>query len=193
MESFDVMHRANAEYLERLYQQYLANPHTLDAQWLAFFKGFEFGYGGHAPAVVPAACEGVAASDTPIKDVYALVHAYRELGHGIARLDPLGHNRPIRVGTFPLTASGRAHCLDATAGLVKVIGDARSDRLLGLHILAARASDLIAEGVLAMEFAASVEDLALTVHAHPTLSETLREASWVATQRALHYTKRVPT
>jgi dihydrolipoamide dehydrogenase len=57
---------------------------------------------------------------------------------------------------------------------------------LGLHILAARASDLIAEGVLAMEFAASVEDLALTVHAHPTLSETIREASLVAAKRALH-------
>lgn len=93
MESFDAIHRANAEYLERLYQQYLAKPHTLDAQWLAFFKGFEFGYGGHAPAVVPTAGEGVAASDTPTKDVYALVHAYRELGHSIARLDPLGHNR----------------------------------------------------------------------------------------------------
>ena len=93
MESFDVIHRANAEYLERLYQQYLANPHTLDAQWLAFFKGFEFGYGGHAPAVVPATGEDVATPDTPTKDVYALVHAYRELGHSIARLDPLGHNR----------------------------------------------------------------------------------------------------
>jgi len=94
MEPFDVIHRANAEYLERLYQQYLTNPRTLDAQWLAFFKGFEFGYGGHAPAVVPAAGEGVAAPDPLTKDVYALVNAYRELGHGIARLDPLGHNRP---------------------------------------------------------------------------------------------------
>lgn len=116
-----------------------------------------------------------------------VVYTFPELAAvGLTEEDAQQQGIPVRVGTFPLTASGRAHCLDATAGLVKVIGDARSDRLLGLHILAARASDLIAEGVLAMEFAASVEDLALTVHAHPTLSETIREASLVAAKRALH-------
>ncbi len=87
---------------------------------------------------------------------------------------------------FPLTANGRARCLDAAEGLVKVLGDAATDRLLGVHILAPRASDLIAEGVIAMEFAASVEDLALSVHAHPTLPEAIKEASLAALQRAIH-------
>jgi dihydrolipoamide dehydrogenase len=69
---------------------------------------------------------------------------------------------------------------------VKVIGDATTDRLLGVHILGARASDLIAEAVVAMEFAASVEDLALSVHAHPTLPEAIKEAALAALQRAIH-------
>jgi dihydrolipoamide dehydrogenase len=117
----------------------------------------------------------------------SVVYTFPELAAvGLTEEDAQQQGIPVRVGKFPLTASGRAHCLDATAGLVKVVGDARSDRLLGVHILAARASDLIAEGVLALEFAASVEDLALTVHAHPTLPETLREASLVAAQRAIH-------
>jgi dihydrolipoamide dehydrogenase len=71
-------------------------------------------------------------------------------------------------------------------GLVKVVGDASTDRLLGVHILAARASDLIAEGAVAIEFAASVEDLALSVHAHPTLPEAIKEASLAVLKRAVH-------
>ena len=83
----------------------------------------------------------------------------------------------VRIGKFPFTANGRARALNATDGLVKVIADAKTDRLLGLHILGARASDLIAEAALAMEFAASAEDIARSVHAHPTLPEAIREAA----------------
>lgn len=82
-----------------------------------------------------------------------------------------------RVGTFPFVANGRARCLDAAEGMVKVLADAKSDRLLGLHLVGPRASDLIAEAVVAMEFGAAAEDLARSVHAHPTLSEALREAA----------------
>lgn len=94
--------------------------------------------------------------------------------------------RQYRVGKFPFAASGRARCLDETEGLVKVLTDARTDRVLGVHILGPRASDLIAECVLAMEYAASAEDIARTCHAHPTLSEAVGEAARAAWTAALH-------
>jgi dihydrolipoamide dehydrogenase len=90
------------------------------------------------------------------------------------------------VGKFPFQANGRAKCLDETEGLVKIITDARTDRLLGMHILGPRASDLIAEGVLALEFGASAEDVARTCHAHPTLSEAVGEAARAAWAAAIH-------
>ncbi|MEX2541624.1 MAG: dihydrolipoyl dehydrogenase [Trueperaceae bacterium] len=91
-----------------------------------------------------------------------------------------------RKGVFPYLANGRARALGATEGKVKVLADARTDRILGVHIIGARAGDLIAEAVAAMNFGASSEDLARTVHAHPTLSELLREAALAVDGRALH-------
>jgi dihydrolipoamide dehydrogenase len=82
-----------------------------------------------------------------------------------------------KVGTFFFLANGRARCLDDTDGIVKIIADAKTDRVLGVHIVGPRASDLIAEAVMAMEFGAAAEDIARTMHAHPTLPETLREAA----------------
>jgi dihydrolipoamide dehydrogenase len=94
--------------------------------------------------------------------------------------------REYKVGTFPLSASGRAQAMDATTGLVKVIADAKTDRILGIHILGPNASELIAEAVVAMEFAASAEDLQRIVHAHPTISEAIHEAALAADKRAIH-------
>ncbi len=91
-----------------------------------------------------------------------------------------------RVGTFPFLANGRAHSLEDIDGLVKVISEEKTDRLLGLHILGGRASDLLAEGVVAMEFSASAEDLARTMHAHPTLSEAIKEAAMAVEKKAIH-------
>src|SRR5205814_132568 len=85
-----------------------------------------------------------------------------------------------------LVANGRARCLAETEGGVKVLADANTDRIVGLHILGPRASDLIAEAALAVEFAASAEDVARTVHAHPTLPEAVREAALAVAKRALH-------
>src|SRR3989442_1590765 len=82
-----------------------------------------------------------------------------------------------RVGTFSFLANGRARCMDEAEGLVKVIADTKADRVVGVHIAGPRASDLIAEAVVAMEFGAAAEDLARTMHAHPTLPEALREAA----------------
>ncbi len=94
--------------------------------------------------------------------------------------------RDYRVGRFPFLANGRARCLDETEGLVKVIADRKTDRLLGVHIFGPRASELIAEPTLAMEFAGSAEDIARTCHAHPTLSEAVREAALAVAGRAIH-------
>ena len=91
-----------------------------------------------------------------------------------------------KVGKFPFLANGRAKCLDETEGLVKVITDARSDHILGVHILGPRASELIAECVLAMEYGGSAEDIARTCHAHPTLSEAVAEGARAAWSKAIH-------
>jgi dihydrolipoamide dehydrogenase len=83
----------------------------------------------------------------------------------------------FKKGVFPFVANGRARALNATDGKVKILADANTDRVLGVHIIGARAGDLIAEAVAAIEFGASSEDIARTCHAHPTLSECLREAA----------------
>jgi len=93
---------------------------------------------------------------------------------------------PYKVGKFPFMANGRAHSLAATDGQVKIIAHEKTDRVLGIHILAARASDMLAEGVVAMAFSASAEDIARTMHAHPTLPEAIKEAALNVEKEAIH-------
>ena len=83
-------------------------------------------------------------------------------------------------------ALGRAQGAGETEGIVKIIAEAKSDEILGVHILGANASEIIAEAVLAMEYRASSEDLARTIHAHPTLSEAMHEAALAVDKRAIH-------
>ncbi len=91
-----------------------------------------------------------------------------------------------RAASFPLAASGRARTLDARDGFLRIVSDKADGRVLGVHIAAPHASDLIGEGVLAIEMGATVEDLALTVHAHPTFGELYGEAARIATGAPLH-------
>jgi len=91
-----------------------------------------------------------------------------------------------KVGSFPFAGIGRAHANGDTSGLIKILADAHTDRVLGVHILGTNASELIAEAVLALEFEASSEDLARTVHAHPTLAEAMHEAALAVDKRAIH-------
>ena len=91
-----------------------------------------------------------------------------------------------RKGSFPFLANGRARGLGETEGMVKILADAATDRILGVHILGSAASEMIAEGVLALEMRASAEDIARTCHAHPTLSEVFREAALAVDGRAVH-------
>lgn len=93
---------------------------------------------------------------------------------------------PYCVGTYPFTGTGRARCMGETDGFVKIISQGKSDRILGVHIIGARAADIIAECVLALEFGASSEDIARTVHGHPTFSEALMEAA-AATRKCAIY------
>ncbi len=91
-----------------------------------------------------------------------------------------------KKGSFPFLANGRARAIGQIEGKVKILADAKTDRILGVHIIGPRAGDLIAEAVVAMEFGASSEDLARTVHAHPTLAEVVKEAALAVDGRAIH-------
>jgi len=94
---------------------------------------------------------------------------------------------PYKVGSFPFKASGRARASDESDGLIKVLAHKDTDEVLGVHMIGPRCADLIAEAVLAMEFRASAEDIARTCHAHPTYTESFKEACLAATEnRALH-------
>ncbi len=92
-----------------------------------------------------------------------------------------------RKGIFPFLANGRARAIAQTDGKVKILASAQNDRVLGVHIVGARAGDLIAEAAVAIEFGASSEDIARSCHAHPTLAEAVKEAALAVDGRAIHY------
>jgi len=95
--------------------------------------------------------------------------------------------RAYRAGSFPFMANGRARALGDTTGLVKILADANTDEILGVHMVGPMVSELISEAVVAMEFKASSEDLARICHAHPSLSEATKEAALAVDQRTLNF------
>ncbi len=95
-------------------------------------------------------------------------------------------NIPFKKGSFPFMANGRARALGATEGRVKILAHAKTDRILGVHVIGPRAGDLIAEAAVAIEFSASAEDIARSSHAHPTLAEAMKEAALAVDRRAIH-------
>jgi dihydrolipoamide dehydrogenase len=132
------------------------------------------GIAGQAAHVNYGAIPGVAYTEPEIASVGKTEEELKDAG--------VAYNK----GTFPYSANGRARALGHTEGKVKILADAKTDRILGVHIIGHRAGDLIAEAVAAIEFAASAEDLARTSHAHPTLAETLKEAALAVDKRPLH-------
>ena len=125
------------------------------------------------------------------KVVPGVVYTHPELAQvGLTEADAKREGHEVRVGKFPLTANGRALAIDEAEGTMKVVADAKTDKLLGVQILAPHASDIIAEACVAMEFSSSVEDLARTMHAHPTLPEALKEAAMATDKRAIHILNR---
>jgi dihydrolipoamide dehydrogenase len=116
-----------------------------------------------------------------------VVYTWPEIASvGMTEEEAKNGGREFKVGKFPFSANGRARAMGETDGLVKIIADAKTDRMLGAHILGPRASDLIAELALAMEFHASAEDIARSVHAHPTLPEAVKEAALGVGGRMIH-------
>ena len=95
-------------------------------------------------------------------------------------------NVSYKIGKFPFTANGRAKVNKTTEGFVKILADSATDRVLGVHIIGADAGTLIGEVTLAIEFGASAEDIARTCHAHPTLSEAIKEAALAVDGRPIH-------
>lgn len=119
--------------------------------------------------------------------VPSIIYTWPELASvGLSEEDAKAQGREVAVGVFPFLANGRARAMNEREGQVKIVADAKTDRILGAHVLGPRASDLIAELSLAMEFGASAEDVARSVHAHPTLSEAVKEAALAVGRRALH-------
>lgn len=105
---------------------------------------------------------------------------------GITEEEAKAKGIAVAIGKFPFSANGRARAMRESDGFVKIVADAATDRVLGAHILGASASELIAEAAVLMEFSGSAEDLARTCHAHPTMSEAVREAAFAVAKRAIH-------
>ena len=116
-----------------------------------------------------------------------VVYTYPEVASvGVTEEDLKEAGTDYKVGKFPFTANGRAKVNHQTEGFVKVLADATSDRVLGVHIIGPEAGNLIAEAAVAMEFGASSEDIARTCHAHPTVTEAVKEAALAVEGRAIH-------
>ncbi len=119
--------------------------------------------------------------------VPGVVYTWPEIatvGHTEAEVKASG--RAYRTGKFPFSANGRARTMGETSGFVKFVVDAETDEILGCHMIGPNVGDLMAEVVLAMEYRGSAEDIAITVHSHPTLSEVTKEAALAAIGRVLH-------
>jgi dihydrolipoamide dehydrogenase len=117
----------------------------------------------------------------------SIVYTWPEIATvGMAEHEVKASGREYRTGKFPFSANGRARTMGETTGFVKFIADAKTDELLGCHIIGANASDLIQEVVLAFEYRGSSEDIGITVHSHPTLSEVVKEAALGVLGRSLH-------
>ncbi|MCH2108012.1 MAG: dihydrolipoyl dehydrogenase [Polyangiaceae bacterium] len=135
--------------------------HKAEEECVACVEKLATGYGHINYAVIPN-----------------VVYTHPEISSVGKTEDQLGeHGVDYKKGVFPFMANGRARALNQTDGKVKVLADAKTDRVLGVHIIGARAGDLIAEAATAMEFGASSEDIAAVCHAHPNLGEAVREAA----------------
>ena len=121
------------------------------------------------------------------KSMPSVVYTWPEIASvGLAEHEVKATGKQYKVGKFPFSANGRARTMAETSGFVKFIADAVTDELLGCHIIGANASDLIQEVVLAFEYRGSSEDIGITVHSHPTLSEAVKEAALGVLGRSLH-------
>jgi dihydrolipoamide dehydrogenase len=144
--------------------------HKAEEEGVAVVEGITSGYSHVNYDAIP----GVAYTEPEIAGVGKTEEQLKEAG--------IEYNK----GSFPFLANGRARALGHTEGKVKILADAKTDRILGIHIIGPRAGDMIAEAVAAIEFGASAEDLRRTSHAHPTLAECMKEAAFAVGGKAIH-------
>ena len=130
------------------------------------------------PAHAQTAAQDTTTAQTPPKDPQA---PQQQTSHEVKE-----SGRAYKVGKFPFSANGRARTMGETSGFVKFIADAKTDELLGGHLIGPNVSELCAEVVLAFEYRGSSEDLGITVHSHPTLSEAVKEAALGVLGRSIH-------
>ena len=127
-------------------------------------------------------------SEMHYRSMPSIVYTWPEIASvGLAEHEVKESGREYKVGKFPFSANGRARTMGESSGFVKFIADARTDELLGAHLLGPNVSELCAEVVLAFEYRGSSEDIGITVHSHPTLSEAVKEAALAVLGRAIHF------
>ena len=140
--------------------------------------------------------EGVVAAEViagkPVEMHYrsmpSIVYTWPEIASvGMAEHEVKDSGRAYKVGKFPFSANGRARTMGESSGFVKFIADAQTDELLGAHLIGPNVSEMVPEVVLAFEYRGSSEDIAITVHSHPTLSEAVKEAALAVSGRAIHF------
>jgi len=135
------------------------------------------------------AAEVIAGQDVHMhyRSIPSVVYTWPEIAAvGLTERQVKESGREYRVGRFPFSANGRARSMGETDGFVKFVADARTDELLGAHLVGPNASELVSEVVLGFEYRASSDDIGVTVHAHPTLAEATKEAALAALGRAVH-------
>ena len=131
-----------------------------------------------AEGIAAVECIAGRAGEVNYDTIPAVVYTWPEVAAvGLTEEEVKKRGIPYCVGTYPFSGAGRARCMGEKDGFVKLIAHGKTDRILGVHIIGPRAADMIAECVLAMEFGASSEDIARTVHGHPTFAEALQEAA----------------
>jgi len=131
-----------------------------------------------AEGIAAAECIAGLSGEVNYDAIPAIVYTWPEVASvGLTEEQVKERNIPYCIGTYPFSGAGRARCMGEKDGFVKLISHSKTDRILGVHIIGPRAADMIAECVLAIEFGASSEDIARTVHGHPTFSEALQEAA----------------
>lgn len=143
--------------------------HKAEEEGVACVEGIVTGYGHVNYDAIP----GVVYTNPEVASVGASEEALKESGV------------EFKKGMFPFMANGRAKAIGSTDGFVKILADAKTDRILGVHIIGPQAGDLIAEAAVAIEFCASSEDIARSSHAHPSLAEAVKEAAWATYDRAI--------
>ncbi len=140
-----------------------------------------------AEAVAAVECMAGRPGEVNYDAIPSVIYTWPEVAAvGLTEEEVRQRRIPACIGTFPFSGTGRARCMGEKEGFVKLISHARSDRILGVHIIGPRAADLIAECVLAMEFGASSEDIARSMHGHPTFAEALQEAALTAQKCSIY-------